>query len=225
LQRQQCAVTGDDLVFVFVARLGAGDEDLPPAVAAHAHGMAAAIPQIEVADDADAARIRRPDDEGDAVDAFHLYRMGAELVVELQVIAFAEQIEVEVGQYRREAIGILELDLLLAVARAQAVLLAANRAGEQAGRIELGQFALAAVRHECDDLARLRQEYAHDRLVVLAMRPEIMERVGMPGRDDVAGFGRQRAHTVTPRALRMRKVTSIGIDAQVGRLLSSYSIS
>ena len=69
LQRQQCAGAGDDLVFVFVAGARARHEDFPIAVAAHAHGMAAAVPDIEVADHTDALRIRRPHHEADAGDA------------------------------------------------------------------------------------------------------------------------------------------------------------
>ena len=69
LERQQLAVAADDLVFVFVAGARAGNEDFPVAVAAHAHGVAAAVPEIEIADHADAPRVRREHHEGDAVDA------------------------------------------------------------------------------------------------------------------------------------------------------------
>ena len=142
--QQQLARACDDLVFVFVAGRGAGHEDFPVAVAAHAHGVAAAVPEIEIADDADAPRVRCPDHEGDAADAVHLHRMRAELVVERQMIAFAEQIEIEIGEHRRKAIGVLQLDLAVAEARAQPIVLRiVERSREQAGRIDALQFAFA----------------------------------------------------------------------------------
>ena len=63
------AVAADDLVLVLVAGARAGNEDFPEAVAAHAHGVAPAVPEIEIADHADAPRVRREHREGDAVDA------------------------------------------------------------------------------------------------------------------------------------------------------------
>ena len=51
--------------------------------------MAPAVPVVEVADDADAAGVRRPDREVDAVDALVVDRVRAELVEEAQVGAFA----------------------------------------------------------------------------------------------------------------------------------------
>jgi hypothetical protein len=46
---------------------------------------------VEVADHADAARVRREHHEGDTLDAFQRHRMSAELVVQFEVIALAEQ--------------------------------------------------------------------------------------------------------------------------------------
>ena len=80
-QRQQAAVARDDLVFVFVVGARARHEDFPIAVAAHAHGMAAAVPEIEIADHADALRIGRPHREADAADAVERDDVGAELFV------------------------------------------------------------------------------------------------------------------------------------------------
>ncbi len=120
-------------------------EDFPIAVAAHPHGVPPAVPEIEIADHADALRIRRQHHEGDAVDAFQRHRMRAELVVEPQLIAFAEQIQIEVGQHRRKPIGVFQLDLVVAEARPQPiVLLAVQRAGKQPGRIDTLELALAA---------------------------------------------------------------------------------
>ena len=57
--------------------------------------------------------------------------------------AFAEQMQVEIGQDRRKAIGVLHLDLVVAEARAQPVVRVArrDRAGEQAGVVDARQLA------------------------------------------------------------------------------------
>src|SRR5215510_1018076 len=52
LERQHLAVRRDDLVFVVIADFGLRHKDLPEPVAAHPHGMAAAVPGIEIADHA-----------------------------------------------------------------------------------------------------------------------------------------------------------------------------
>ena len=91
-------IAADDLVFVFAAGLGAGDEDFPETVATHTHGVAAPVPEIEIADDADPLGIGSEDRKGNAGYAIEHHRMGAELVIEAKMGAFAEQKEVEVGQ-------------------------------------------------------------------------------------------------------------------------------
>ena len=72
--------------------------------------MDAAVPAVEVADDADPDRVRRPDGEMHAGDAADLQRMRAELLVDAGVVALAEQVHVEVGEDPPEAVGILDLD-------------------------------------------------------------------------------------------------------------------
>ena len=57
--------------------------------------MAAAVPMVEVADDADALGVGRQHDKGRAGDAFERHRVSAELVIDLQVRAFAQQKQVE----------------------------------------------------------------------------------------------------------------------------------
>ena len=71
LERQQPAVGGRASRTCRSAPVrDAGNEELPDAgLDALAHGMAAAVPVVEVADDADPRGVRRPDGEGDAVDA------------------------------------------------------------------------------------------------------------------------------------------------------------
>ena len=119
----------DDLELVVVAGLGVRDEQFPIAGAAHPHGMSPPVPEIEIADHGHAPCIRRQHDEADAVDAFEPHRMRAELVVDALMGAFAEQIEIEIGQDRREAVGILELDDVVAEFGAELVAPGAVRQG------------------------------------------------------------------------------------------------
>ena len=66
--------------------------------------------------------VGREQDEADALDALAGHRMRAELVIEALMRAFAEQIEIEVAQDRRKAVRVLELDGVVAEARAQPVM-------------------------------------------------------------------------------------------------------
>ncbi len=83
--------------------------------------MASAVPEVEIADDADSLRIRREDGEGNAFDTVLNHQVGAKLLVEVHMRALAEQIEIEVTEHRQEAIRIFELDDVIAKARAQAI--------------------------------------------------------------------------------------------------------
>ena len=77
--------------------------------------------------------------------------------------AFAEQMQVEVGQDRRKAIGVLQLDLVVAEARAQPVMRIArgDRTGEQPGVVDARQLADVPGRRRTPSPRRLGQEHAH----------------------------------------------------------------
>ena len=74
-----------------------------------AHRVRAAVPAVEVADDADALRVRRPDREVHAVGVADAHRVRAELVVDAGVVALAEQIEIEVGDDAAVPIRVVDL--------------------------------------------------------------------------------------------------------------------
>ena len=78
LQRQQMAGAVQQFEFVMVAACGVGHKDFPQAGTwMKAHGMAPAVPGVEVADHADAARIRRPDHEAHTVHITQAHRVRA----------------------------------------------------------------------------------------------------------------------------------------------------
>ena len=60
--------------------------------------MFPAVPEIEVADHADALRIRRPDRKPRARQPVALQPVRPQLAIDVMVIAFAEQVEIVVGQ-------------------------------------------------------------------------------------------------------------------------------
>src|SRR5262249_18392509 len=93
-QRQQPSILTDNLVFIMVTGLRPRDEDFPETVAAHPHRVAAAVPEIEIADDAHALGTRRKEHEADAWHAIERHRMRAELLVKMHMRAFGEEIEI-----------------------------------------------------------------------------------------------------------------------------------
>ena len=141
---------------------------------------------------------------------------------------FAEQLEIKIGQDRREAVGILDLELPFAVARAQAVV--SRPIGyttlEQAGIMDALKLAFVTLLVDDGDPLGIRKEDANDGRAVFDMRAEVVERIGMPPLYDGIGFWRERAHCEVPSEReRMRQVPANGTRSQSGRCASSYSIS
>ena len=76
----QSPIGAKKLELVFLAGRHVSNKDFPKPVAAHPHGMPAAIPEVPVADNADAAGIGCEHAEGNAGNSLVHHRMGAELV-------------------------------------------------------------------------------------------------------------------------------------------------
>src|ERR1700730_6785680 len=183
---------------------------------------------MEIANHADPLGRRREDGKGDACHAIEHHRMGAQLFVKMHMRSFAEQVEIEIGQDRREAGGILDLELAFAVTRAQAIV--ARSIGqttlEQTGIVDALKIAFVAMLVDDGNAFGIRKEDANDRRVIFYMRAEIAERIGMATLDDGIGFRRERVHCGAPSEReRMRQVPASGTRSQSGRCASSYSIS
>ena len=100
LQQKRAGVRAD-LEFVVRAFRHARQEKFPDAAAEQpAHRIDAAIPAIEIADNADALRVRRPDREIDPVDAADRPKLRAEFLVNLQVIALGEEVQIHLAHDR-----------------------------------------------------------------------------------------------------------------------------
>ena len=135
LQRQQAAIRADQLVFVEMARAQAGHENLPETAGVPPpHRHAPAVPVVEIADDADPPRVRRPDRERHPLDALMHDRVRAELLIAREMVALDQQMQVEFAEHRPEAVDVVEFLLVPAPPDAQPV-------AEQ----------LAAVRHAGDE--------------------------------------------------------------------------
>jgi hypothetical protein len=59
--------------------------------------MASPVPEIEVPDDADPFRVRRPDGEIDAIDAVQAGQVRAQLVERAEVAALAQQVKIDLA--------------------------------------------------------------------------------------------------------------------------------
>ncbi len=152
--------------------------------------MTPRIPEIEIADDADAAGIRREHHKSDAIDAVQRHRMRAELVIEPLMGAFTEQIQIEVRQHRWKAVGVLKFDDVIAKTGAQLVALGAIRQGasEKSGVMNAHELRRFAVFVDRVDIGRLGKKGTHNRSVILGVKAEIMKWIRMPAFDDSVGL-------------------------------------
>src|ERR1700734_2018208 len=89
------------------------DENFPdPAGLPGAHGVNAAIPEIEISHHADALRIRSPYRELHAAHAFDVADVSAKFFVFQVVSTFAEQVEIVIAKHRRKRVGIKSVKLI-----------------------------------------------------------------------------------------------------------------
>src|SRR3954453_23516145 len=110
LERQELTVGAKDLVLVKVTGAQARDEQFPKPTDI-SHRDPPAVPSVEVANNADTARVRRPHREGDALDAFMHHRVPSKLAVAPQVVALGEQMNVDHAKHRRKRIDVIEFVL------------------------------------------------------------------------------------------------------------------
>ena len=103
-----------DLELVLLAVRQVGHEDFPDAAGDQAHRGDAAVPAVEVADQADAVGVRRPHGEVHAGGRPDDDAMRAELLERTVVRPLAEQVEIEVREHAAVAIRIVDLGHLIA---------------------------------------------------------------------------------------------------------------
>jgi hypothetical protein len=236
LERQEVTLRPEDLELVERAAGDAGQEDFPNAgLPALAHRVPPPVPGVEVAHDADAPRIRRPDGEGGALGAFVRDRMGAELAVKLLVPALGHQVFVHFAEHRPEAIRDLRAPIPAPCAAQQAIgegLSPSSEAGmEEAFRVHALELRPdRALRVEEGNLRGIRGEDVHGHRPARddhSQDPEGIAVLTAQDRLHLVRFRRGRrpravAHVRTPSGpSRSARSPSIGTDTQSGRIDSS----
>ncbi len=183
-----------DLELVLRALQHARDEQLPdPGGAERAHRVQAAVPRVEVADDCDRARVRRPDRERGADDAVDVADVRAEPLVQPLVASLHREVQVELAERRQERVRVAErVRAPVRVRDLELVLERQARVREQrlpeSGRV--GQLRRDAGREDAHR-ARLRPPDPDDDPAVVVVRAE-----------DTVGVGAELDHVTSsaPRA-------------------------
>ena len=205
----------------------ARDEQLPDARGAErAHRVDAAVPIVEVADDADRPRRRSPDREGRPGDAVDLAHVRAEPLVQLLVTAFGRKVQVDLAESRQERIRVVELDRrsvrvghLEAVAERQRPLRQA--ALEHARGMHPLQLDAAVALRLHRHLLGAGAEGPHDDMVACLVRPEhVVGSRMIPFDQQVEVDG---SHGCASSSRRRTPLT--GIETQSGLCSSSYPSS
>ena len=109
LEEDGAGVPVPDLEFVEGAGTQARNEQFPDAMAGvDPHGVAAAVPMVEVPHHAHPFGVGGPDGEQDARDAVSQMFPGPQEAVGVPVLAFPEEVEVEVRKLGAEGVGIVD---------------------------------------------------------------------------------------------------------------------
>ncbi len=185
--QQQRTARRSDLELVVGAFADAGQEQFPdPAPEQSPHRIDPAIPAVEVADDADALRVRRPDREVNALRAAKVAQVRAEFFVELQMVSLGKQMQVHLAHDEPVAVGIMnERARSIPAAEMNAIIRVSLHPGERGLEKSLGAEAIRgealffSLRQNDAHFLRVGPEDAHDEIVADPVRPEDPKRIGM----------------------------------------------
>ena len=176
-----------DLILVVRAFLHARDENFPDAASDQfPHRMDAAIPEIEIADHADASGIRRPNRKVSAAFAPDLAQMRAKLIVKPLVISLGEKVQIHLAHDRAVTVGIaqqllgtVESDHFHEIGKVTRLVrhgrLVKSFDVQPLRRKNPGQIVC---RHDLN-LLRFRSKNADDQIIARAMRTEDVEWISM----------------------------------------------
>src|SRR5215210_4066611 len=186
------------------------------------------IPEIEIAHHADAPRVRSKHHERHTVDAIQRHRVSAELIIKPLMGAFAKQVQIEFAQNWRKAVGVLELDDVVAETSTQLVAFGAarQRASEQPRVMNPRKRGCFTVFADGFDIRGFRQERAHHVPATLGMQAEIVKWVGVATFHNRIGLRGKFAHEASPVFSDNIRIAPVsGTRSQSGRWANSYSIS
>jgi serine O-acetyltransferase len=156
--------------------------------------MHAAIPVVEIADHAGALRIRRPDRKIDAAHAANRPELRAELLIDLEVIALGEKVQVDLAHERAVAIRILH-DLLGTIVSDRAHLVVAVASRSRQHRLEkafgmqtIGGDFLPSARRSDAHLLCVWAKHPDDEIIAHAVRTQNPERIRVRAREKRVHF-------------------------------------
>ena len=163
--------------------------------------MHAAVPIVEIANHADALRVRRPDAETDAGRALDRAKMRAKLAVYVPVVALGVKMHVGLTEHAPERIRVALLPLLTRVAlQAQQIrklrgTLRQHRLEKSVGmNFRSGKDLRAVSRIDHAHRSAIRAEGAHRDAIARATHPKRLERITVPrfekGGQFFGGYGR-----------------------------------
>src|SRR6266513_1390303 len=185
--QQERAALRPDLELVMRAFAHSRQKQFPDAATEEtAHRIDAAIPAVEIADDADALCVRRPDGEIHAIGVADIAQMRDKLLVELKVISLGKKMQVHFAHDQAIAVGIADEGRGFVPAREMNVVI--NVAFHPRDRRLEKSFRPKTVRDEAlfgfpmgndAHFLRVRTKDADNEIVTHAMRPEDAERIGM----------------------------------------------
>ncbi len=135
LERKDASVGTYDFIFVDGAFEKFREEKFPDAGGAPGtHGMNAAVPAVEIADNTHTRCAGGPDGEVDTPDSIDGFQMGAQFVVCVVMPALAHEMKIELGQQKRKGIGIVKLKRFASVPGTLNSVAAGRGSGGLAGR-------------------------------------------------------------------------------------------
>src|ERR1700722_9506960 len=146
--------------------------------------MDASVPIVEVTDHADAARIRRPNREGEPAGALDLVEVRAEFFINLQVTSFIPQMQIEAADGRQKRVGVANREDIAsgfddAQLVAEDVAAIGNQHLEETAGVAAGHRPRAILVVDYGDLFRFRAENANRDVVGTGMSAEDRMRIGM----------------------------------------------
>ena len=134
-EREKISVGAENFVFVDGAFADFGEEKFPDAGrASRTHGMDATVPAVHIAYDADTFCCRGPDGEVGSGDASDGVEMRAEFFVSVEMTAFADEMQIEIGEEKRESVRIENFEGLIGVGAALNFVTARLGGGRLIGR-------------------------------------------------------------------------------------------
>src|SRR3982074_601008 len=174
-----------------------------------AHRIDAAIPMVEITDYADPLRVRRPDRKINAVVAADVSEMRAELFVDLPMLPFQKQMEIDLAHDRAVTVRIArqpffsvktgDTDVIIEIARrvrhscAKKTVPMNFLRRHAFARLSILRSRRLSALHDID-LLRIGPKNTNDQIVAHAMRPQDAKRVGMGGGEKRVQLVRRQSH-------------------------------